>query len=179
MNLIPSVHNTNFCKQTYQSGSTAYWQTVWAYHCGQTKWQIHKTEIIIFQQHRWWAVITLESMRNQCRVQRKFLIVQLNSRPVRRIELYPKVCNDRVLERHMVSVETWILPMGNVWPNRLELCVVTTPHSLVCLHRPYFWTDYWQVLNLLWGKFTPVYNRIQSSRSKSLVEEAQMCMKYA
>ena len=38
-------------------------------------------------------LITLKSMRSQCCGQRKSLTVQLNLRPVMRIELYTKVCN--------------------------------------------------------------------------------------
>ena len=167
MNLIPYVHNTNFCKQfrTRKHANrvrTDYWQTVWGYPCGQTKWQIHKTENITFPQHRWWAVMTLEFYEEP--VQRTKKIPHLSSWI--RGRWGEKNCTRKfvmiwVLKGHMVGVEIWILPMGNVWPNRLERCVVTTPHSLVCLHRPYFWTDYWQVLNLLWGKFTPVDNRTQ------------------
>ena len=37
--------------------------------------------------------IILKSMRSQCHGQRKSLTVQLISTPVRRIELYTKVCN--------------------------------------------------------------------------------------
>ena len=46
-------------------------------------------------------------MRSQCYEQRKFPIVQLNLRPVRRIELYLKVCTEAkyFVEKISLSVE--------------------------------------------------------------------------
>ena len=49
--------------------------------------------------------ITLQSMSSRWQWQRKSLTVQLNSRPVRRIELYMKVCTGRIFTMKLLLVE--------------------------------------------------------------------------
>ena len=76
--------NIRLCKK--------YTKVTWDVGCVFSKtgqlWLIHNTGICI--QFR----ITLRSMRSKCHGQRKSLAVQLNSRPVRRIELIRNSCTD-------------------------------------------------------------------------------------
>ena len=76
------------------------------------------TRIITLYGTRKWiqARATLKSMKNQCHGQRKSLTVQLNSRPVRRIELYTKICTDMLLlsEESLVDILNYVISNASI-----------------------------------------------------------------
>ena len=60
-------------------------------------WKLYTTNFCIEFQ------ITLKFMRGQCHGQRQSLTVQLNSKSVRRTDLYTKVCTDLDLRENPVN----------------------------------------------------------------------------
>ena len=68
-------------------------------------------------------------MKNQCHGQRKSLTVQLNSRRVRRIELYTKVCTDMLLlsEESLVDILNYVISNASIATSWISL-----KRSLLC-----------------------------------------------
>ena len=85
--------------------------------------------------------ITLKSMRSQCHRQRKFLNMLLNLRPVRRIELYTKVCTDLVNK----GADTKFIGFKNILESKcidsISICFICYRILLTC-YVNYFLDNY-------------------------------------